>query len=536
MTDDHFAASGVLAADQLERAFQRERARVERNEQCFSLAVFRMPACKTKGSMAELLARTAAVLTKRIRTYDDVGLVDDRSLAVLLPETTGEATWTFVDGALEELKLSDLTASCEVYTYPHPESREDSQVDTSTSGDRYGDYGRVEHPQDSPASASKESSEAVNASPVVSERSDGGDTSPLARRRSDRSSEGSASHLNGSTREITSEQAEDGAVSVSFLRHVEGDQAFGGGTLQSALNGTAVMERPTIRAIKDGAKSAAPRPRLRSVVASSEDSQADDLPTGNLPNRGLSNGSSAIASFRRPRPTTSVAPVKWNRTTEPSPDRVPETRPVRDLAPYFEERLPVYRRLSDILVAGSALTVLSPVLLTGALLVKLTSPGPIIFAQPRAGRGGRPFQFYKLRSMYRDAEERKNALRLVNEQDGPIFKIKNDPRITPVGKVLRKFSIDELPQLFNVLKGDMTLVGPRPPVLDEVKEYETWQRQRLDITGGITCIWQVSGRSDVTFREWMRMDVRYRKQRSLKLDMKLIWKTFGAVFSGKGAY
>ena len=175
-------------------------------------------------------------------------------------------------------------------------------------------------------------------------------------------------------------------------------------------------------------------------------------------------------------------------------------------------------------------------LLTGALLVKITSPGPVIFAQPRAGRGGRPFQFYKLRSMYQDAEERKNALRLVNEKDGPIFKIKNDPRITPVGKVIRKFSIDELPQLFNVLKGDMTLVGPRPPVLDEVKEYETWQRQRLDITGGITCIWQVSGRSEVTFREWMRMDVRYRKQRSLKLDLKLICKTFGAVFSGKGAY
>ncbi|MFT6110479.1 MAG: lipopolysaccharide/colanic/teichoic acid biosynthesis glycosyltransferase [Planctomycetota bacterium] len=183
-----------------------------------------------------------------------------------------------------------------------------------------------------------------------------------------------------------------------------------------------------------------------------------------------------------------------------------------------------------------ALVLVSPVLLTAAVLVKVSSPGPTIFAQTRAGRGGRPFQFYKLRSMYRDAEDRKNALRLVNEQDGPIFKIKNDPRITPVGRILRKFSIDELPQLFNVLRGDMTLVGPRPPVMDEVKEYETWQRQRLDITGGITCIWQVSGRSDVTFREWMRMDVRYRKQRSIGLDLKLVWKTFGAVFSGKGAY
>ncbi len=214
----------------------------------------------------------------------------------------------------------------------------------------------------------------------------------------------------------------------------------------------------------------------------------------------------------------------------------PETRPIRDLAPYFEERLPLYRRAADVLVAGSALLALSPVLLTAAVLVKVTSPGPIIFAQARAGRGGRPFQFYKLRSMYQDAEWRKNALRLVNEKDGPIFKIKNDPRITPVGKIIRKFSIDELPQLFNVVKGDMTLVGPRPPVMAEVEEYKIWQRQRLDITGGITCIWQVSGRSDVTFREWMRMDVRYRKKRSLGLDLKLVWKTFGAVFSGKGAY
>jgi lipopolysaccharide/colanic/teichoic acid biosynthesis glycosyltransferase len=492
----------VLAADQLERAFQRERARVERNEQCFSLAVFRVPEGKTVGTVREVVARTAEVLLKRIRTYDDVGLVDDRSLAVLLPETTGAATWIFVDGALEDLNSNGLHAACEVYTYPHPDNREEPRSNDSESEDAYGkfggDYGRVEHP------------------PVPSQ--DEGEQPSASAERGEHISDRKLSHDSVSVKPLR-----------RALRRGEGWRMSETGSLQSALSGTAVLQRTTLRAV-------------RSQTAESGDRSG--IPSGISPGTvGLSAGSSALATIRAPRPEAgssaakkSAAPVQWRRPVAPSPEQPTDTREVRDLAPYFEERLPFYRRAVDVLVAGTALTLLSPVLLAGAVMVKVTSPGPIIFAQPRAGRGGRPFQFYKLRSMYQDAEDRKNALRLVNEKDGPIFKIKNDPRITPVGKIIRKFSIDELPQLFNVLKGDMTLVGPRPPVLDEVKEYETWQRQRLDITGGITCIWQVSGRSEVTFREWMRMDVRYRKQRTLGLDLKLIWKTFGAVFSGKGAY
>lgn len=494
MADRSLAASGVLAADQLERAFQRERARVERNEQCFSLAVFRVPEGKTVGTIREIVARTAEVLLRRIRTYDDVGVVDDRSLAVLLPETTGAATWIFVDGALEDLNSNGLHAACEVYTYPHPDNREVPRTDGSEGEDAYskfgGDYGRVEHP------------------PVPSQ--DGGEKPSASAERGELVSDRKFSH---------------DSVSVSSLRREECSLGAETGSLQSALSATAVLQRTTLRAV------------------GSQTAESGDRSGTSLGATGLFAGSSALATIRTPRPEAgssaakkSAAPVQWRRPIAPSPEQPTDTREVLDLAPYFEERLPFYRRAVDVLVAGAALTLLSPVLLAGAVMVKVTSPGPIIFAQPRAGRGGRPFQFYKLRSMYQDAEDRKNALRLVNEKDGPIFKIKNDPRITPVGKIIRKFSIDELPQLFNVLKGDMTLVGPRPPVLDEVKEYETWQRQRLDITGGITCIWQVSGRSEVTFREWMRMDVRYRKQRTLGLDLKLIWKTFGAVFSGKGAY
>ncbi|MGK0483251.1 MAG: lipopolysaccharide/colanic/teichoic acid biosynthesis glycosyltransferase [Planctomycetota bacterium] len=306
-------------------------------------------------------------------------------------------------------------------------------------------------------------------------------------------------------------------------------------SLSDVPSSTLVLERPVLRALKRSSHEDG-----QPVDLESSQNQAS-VPRAVRPRMpryravGMWAGSSALAAVMLPKPIPAEKLARWHRTS-PSAQPSAETRPIHDLAPFFEEQLPLHRRSLDIVASGMALVLVSPVLLTAAVLVKVSSPGPTIFAQTRAGRGGRPFQFYKLRSMYRDAEDRKNALRLVNEQDGPIFKIKNDPRITPVGRILRKFSIDELPQLFNVLRGDMTLVGPRPPVMDEVKEYETWQRQRLDITGGITCIWQVSGRSDVTFREWMRMDVRYRKQRSIGLDLKLVWKTFGAVFSGKGAY
>ena len=209
----------------------------------------------------------------------------------------------------------------------------------------------------------------------------------------------------------------------------------------------------------------------------------------------------------------------------------------KDLSHAFSQPVSPGRRLVDILVAGTAIVLLSPVYLLAALAIKLTTPGPIIFVQQRAGRGGVPFPFYKFRSMYIDAEARKAALTDKNEHDsGPIFKMKNDPRITPVGKWLRKTSIDELPQLFNVLKGDMTLIGPRPPTLDEVAKYDLWQRKRLDLTGGITCIWQVSGRSEIKFNEWVRMDIEYQRKRSFWFDVKLLLKTLGAVVSGRGAY
>jgi lipopolysaccharide/colanic/teichoic acid biosynthesis glycosyltransferase len=196
---------------------------------------------------------------------------------------------------------------------------------------------------------------------------------------------------------------------------------------------------------------------------------------------------------------------------------------------------PFWKRLMDVLGAGVLLILLSPLMIGAAIMVRLSSPGPIIFRQKRAGLGGKPFWFYKFRTMYIDAEQRKQELMHLNEAQGPVFKIANDPRVTPIGRNLRRMSIDELPQLWNVLKGDMSLVGPRPPTMDEIDKYTPWQRRRLEVQGGLTCIWQVSGRCLIPFEEWMRMDLRYSRKISPINDLSLLFKTVGAVLSRRGA-
>ena len=196
------------------------------------------------------------------------------------------------------------------------------------------------------------------------------------------------------------------------------------------------------------------------------------------------------------------------------------------------------KRFVDLTATSIALVLLSPVFLFCAIAVKLSDPkGPVIFKQTRVGRDGKLFTMYKFRSMYVDAEERKQQLMAKNETGGKTFKMKNDPRIYPFGRVLRKFSLDELPQFINILKGDMSIVGPRPPIPSEVAEYEPWHRMRLSVTPGLTCIWQVSGRSNIPFEGQMRLDNDYiRRDGKIGDDIKLILKTFKVVFKGDGAY
>lgn len=203
-------------------------------------------------------------------------------------------------------------------------------------------------------------------------------------------------------------------------------------------------------------------------------------------------------------------------------------------APHNEVLL-LIRRCADAVVAALLLLLLSPVFLAIALALKLTSSGPVLFRQTRCGLHGRPFTFLKFRSMRIGADALKPTLAPYNEMDGPVFKMTNDPRVTAVGRFLRRTSLDELPQLWNILRGDMSFVGPRPAVAEEVERYEPWQRRRLSMKPGLTCLWQVSGRNELTFDEWMRLDLEYIDNWSLWLDVKIALKTIPAVLLGRGA-
>jgi len=193
------------------------------------------------------------------------------------------------------------------------------------------------------------------------------------------------------------------------------------------------------------------------------------------------------------------------------------------------------KRTVDIICSLIGLIVLIPILVIVAIFIRIESKGSIIFTQDRVGKDGIVFKMYKFRSMVINAEELKEKLSNKNERIGPMFKIKNDPRITNVGRIIRKTSIDELPQLLNILKGEMTIVGPRPSLPDEVKEFEGWMLKRLNVKPGLTCYWQVLGRNDIEFNEWMKLDIKYVKERNILIDIKLILKTFFVLIGDKNA-
>jgi exopolysaccharide biosynthesis polyprenyl glycosylphosphotransferase len=204
-------------------------------------------------------------------------------------------------------------------------------------------------------------------------------------------------------------------------------------------------------------------------------------------------------------------------------------------APDSELRL-FFKRLFDIALSGVSLIALAPLLACIAAMIRITSPGPVLFEQIRCGLGGRRFTLYKFRSMINNAEQMRAELHQLNELDGPVFKISDDPRITPVGRWLRRFSLDELPQLWNVLRGEMSFVGPRPAVPEEVEQYEDWQRRRLRMRPGLTCTWVLEGRNHVDFNRWMQLDLTYIDNWSLWLDVKIFLRTIPIVLSGRGAY
>jgi exopolysaccharide biosynthesis polyprenyl glycosylphosphotransferase len=214
-----------------------------------------------------------------------------------------------------------------------------------------------------------------------------------------------------------------------------------------------------------------------------------------------------------------------------------------DLYPYVEVvKTPLrgfnlfLKRMMDVTLTSIGILFLLPFFCLVGLLIKIDSRGPVFFKQERIGKNGVPFNMYKFRSMVINAEELKKKLQQKNELDGPVFKIKNDPRITRLGRFIRKYSIDELPQLFNVLRGEMSLIGPRPPLTDEVEQYTDYHWRRLDVRPGISGLWQVSGRNNISFEEWVSLDVYYIENWSIKLDTKILLQTIPVVIFGKGAY
>lgn len=195
------------------------------------------------------------------------------------------------------------------------------------------------------------------------------------------------------------------------------------------------------------------------------------------------------------------------------------------------------KRIIDFILSLLGIIILSPLFVLVALFIKVEDyRGPVFFKQIRMGKNGKEFYIYKFRSMVTNAEELKVLLCNQNEASGPVFKMKEDPRVTKFGRFIRRTSIDELPQLLNVLKGDMSLVGPRPPLPVEVEKYNRYQRQRISVTPGLTCYWQVSGRSNISFDQWVELDLKYMEERNLLIDLKLIFKTFFVLFGSKDAY
>jgi lipopolysaccharide/colanic/teichoic acid biosynthesis glycosyltransferase len=305
-----------------------------------------------------------------------------------------------------------------------------------------------------------------------------------------------------------------------------GDRFVGGGQQSATLSGSRpgfMAATATLTGTVESPVEAAGVPATGTVHALNTASAAHGFANGN--GHSSSHPAAAIAAWSAPVSASAGAGLAHP--------------PSAVLAAHLEPRgyyLRHGKRLLDVLGAGLALVIHAPLLMLAALAIKLESRGPVFYRSTRIGKNGRPFTFLKLRSMVDGADRVRHHVQHLNEAEGPVFKISNDPRVTQVGRFLRVTSIDEIPQFINVLRGEMSLVGPRPPLPAEVAQYEPWQLHRLDVLPGITCLWQISGRSRIGFQEWMRLDLEYIKHRSLGLDLKILLRTIPAVLSRDGAY
>jgi len=468
----------VLSASAFESAFKRERSLATRTARSFALVVF-VPS----SDAASDYERLAEVVVRRVRESDLVGELSPGRLALLLPETTESGAHALMDVLLVDLGEHAIETSYRLFMYP-----------SSESGDR------ASVPREGEGAGSNGRSAEIVQRPIVPDSLPPHELSMPSVLEHAASTRNGRVHGAGATSDVGAARTAGRARSQS-----------GAGRESGQATGRLAPTGP--RRMDDGSG------------AFSLDLMSDDSGVIRLAPRARRDDSDAGVA-RTAGECCDLAGIR---------DLVGRA-PAASLSELIAEPISARRRALDILVSGTALVLLSPLFLLVAAAIKLTSRGPVFYRQKRAGLGGEPFWFYKFRSMAIDADARKGELQNENEKDGPIFKMRNDPRITWIGRIIRPLSIDELPQLYNVFRGDMTLIGPRPATLDEVAEYEPWQRERLNSVGGLTCIWQVSGRSEVSFDDWMRMDRRYQRDRSLRMDISLLFRTVTAVLSRRGAY
>jgi lipopolysaccharide/colanic/teichoic acid biosynthesis glycosyltransferase len=468
--------------EQIERLITREVARAERNGLHFSLVLFRV---KRGGRLGVNERRLALTLMRRVRVTDEVGWFDGDHLSAILPDTSAQGAQVFADAVCDQVALKGPRPISVVYSFPFDWIETDAEAASADKpAGRGGDSRDDDHQGGGNGRRDARGPASPTRAPGLTGRLGLGDLvgqDDAAPPRPGGANPNNGHHGHGQAGSGHSGNGHSGN-GHSGAGHKPHGNAPGGPETLNRLGGefdggVAVLERPA---------------RVQTTVSA-------PVPVPAVP------------------PAATVKPV---------------VKPVHEL---LVQPMPWWKRAIDLAGATAVLTVASPVLLAAAAAVKLTSKGPVVFTQRRAGLGGRPFTIYKFRTMCADAEAQKKALRARSEQDGPAFKMARDPRITRVGAFLRKTSIDELPQLFNVLKGDMSLVGPRPLPIDEQNAAETWQQRRLAVTPGLTCIWQIEGRSKVTFAEWVRMDVSYMRRRTFVHDLAILFKTVPAVLLRRGA-
>jgi lipopolysaccharide/colanic/teichoic acid biosynthesis glycosyltransferase len=465
----------LLTEDRVQGVIRRETSRADRTGREFSVVLFRVkPAGRRGRKPAVSTCRLARALLGRIRETDDVGWFDDRHLCVVLPETPVAGARVFAARTCDEVARYQLRPAATVYGYPR-----DPVVEAPVPGSP-GPQLRLarDHPTNGhPGADGPAESDRYRITP---ERANG------------------RAHVNGH---------------ANGHAHANGH----GGALAGGANPIPAAADPSVA-------------NARGLTLGEREQLVGYFLDGVAAAGGVGASAAAVGVAVAPAPAPAPAPARPAAAAAAA--AAPADGAVEE---FFVRPMSWPKRLFDLAGATLGMILLSPVLAAAAVAVKLTSRGPVIFTQQRCGLGGRPFTIYKFRTMCVGAERQQAELRKLNEQDGPAFKLTNDPRVTRVGRLLRKTSVDELPQLWNVIRGDMSLVGPRPLPLDEQGGCVRWQRHRLNVTPGLTCIWQVDGRGNVTFDEWVRMDVAYMRRQSVWRDLSILLRTIPAVLLRRGA-